>query len=301
MSNGNDENPQNPRLTIVEATPDNSKPADTSIGPRADFETRFGEEAARKQQGPLNSQQQFFENVVQTTPGSLLLQGQSGEYFGTPPVLSPSMLHRKIWVRRSGASATLVQISEDDLVDDARDKVLRKYANSLGKTFDSPDVTLRIIPREGAQSKHGNTERSLGPEESIARTLDAYYPGGQNVDDALIIDIPHRRTPRHSPRIYSDTRPAENAADYFSVMPVALNHSPHLPSSISVAGSTGSGQQIHAMSVLNTGHVPPLPSPGASGRPVRHGSHRPKIGRTSTSSPTILPPTAAHQGTTDSS
>ena len=293
LSYGNDERPENPRLTVVEATPDHiTNKSGTSIDPEANLElVSSGENpTARKQPLALESQQAFLRNVVDTNEEPPRQPGPQ-DYFGTTSVTSPSMLHRKIWVKRSGASATLVQINEDDLVDDARDRVLRKYANSLGRTFDSPDVVLRIIPRDNR-----NAERSLGPEESITRTLDTYFPGGQTVDEALVIDVPYRRTPRPSPRIYSENRPPENGADYFPVMPVALNHSPHLPSTVSVTGSTGSGQQIHSMSVLSTGHVPPLPSPGATSRTTRHGGHRPKFGRTNTSSPTILTTTAPHPG-----
>ncbi|KAI8292901.1 hypothetical protein K4K59_006078 [Colletotrichum sp. SAR11_240] len=108
--------------------------------------------------------------------------------------INGNMVTRKVWVRRPGASPTLITINEDDLVDDVRDMILRKYANSLGRHFDSPDLTLRICPREQRQ------DRLLGPEEPMGRTLDAYFPGGQTVDEALVIDIPSRRTPRPSPR-----------------------------------------------------------------------------------------------------
>ncbi|KKY38924.1 putative response regulator mcs4 [Diaporthe ampelina] len=96
--------------------------------------------------------------------------------------ISGNMVMRKIWVKRPGASATLVTINEDDLVDDVREMILRKYANSLGRQFDAPDLTLRIRPNGNQQ------ERMLGPEEPMSRTLDAYFPSGQTVDDALIID-----------------------------------------------------------------------------------------------------------------
>ena len=84
---------------------------------------------------------------------------------------------------RPGASPTLVQINEDDLVDDVRDMILKKYANSLGRSFDSPDVTLKIVSREHSHRHHGGSgtggapapnERPLGPEEHMTRTLDAY-------------------------------------------------------------------------------------------------------------------------------
>ncbi|KAK4117671.1 hypothetical protein N656DRAFT_744193 [Canariomyces notabilis] len=202
--------------------------------------------------------------------------------------ISANMVTRKIWVKRPGGSPTLVSISEEDLVDDVRDLILRKYANSLGRQFDPPDVTLRIIPRE-QQMK----ERALGPEEPIARTLDAYFPGGQTVDEALIIDVPHRRTPRASPRSgpphaqhatsagYEDALAVDSSTDYFGPGAVA-----HIP--VTIAG-TGSGGTPHAISVLNTGQVPQIPSPGGTrSRGYRERPDRPRLGRQHTSSPTIL-------------
>ena len=209
------------------------------------------------------------------------------------------MQHRKIWVKRAGGSATLVTINEEDLVDDVRDMILKKYANSLGRNFDAPDVTLRILSREHPH-RHAHSERILGPEEPIARTLDAYYPGGQTVDEALIIDVPQRRTPRHSPRVSlpyyqlpEETRPGESGGDYFPPMPLGGGApSPHLQSNIGGSQSGSHHSSIHSISILNTGQVPPLPSPGS--RTVRH-AHRPKYGRTHTSSPTVINPTPGPQ------
>lgn len=149
--------------------------------------------------------------------------------------LSPSMVNRKIWVKRPGASATLVTVLEDHLVDDVRDMILRKYANTLGRSFDSPDVSLRVVPRENRQ------ERTLGPEEPICQVLDGYFPGGQTVDEALVIDVPLRRTPKPSPqpvpvsRYYQEEerRPPEAASEYFPPMPVPTVPSPHLPGMMS--------------------------------------------------------------------
>lgn len=209
------------------------------------------------------------------------------DYFTTngPSTISANMVSRKIWVKRPGASATLVTIHEDDLVDDVREMILKKYANSLGRSFDAPDVILRIVPREPQRQ-----ERVLGPEEEMGRTLDAYFPGGQTVDEALIIDVPHKRTPKPSPQpqrtFYDEIRPTEAGTEYFPPMPVPAGNSPHLPG---VPPPNGHHVVLpqHSMSVISTGQVPPLPSPGGTGR--RHGGHRrPAIGRTHTSSPTAL-------------
>ncbi|KAL1656160.1 Two-component response regulator SSK1p [Didymella pomorum] len=204
------------------------------------------------------------------------------DYFGgVQPAISAGMLHRKIWVKRPNASATLVQIGEDDLVDDVRDMILRKYANSLGRSFDSPDVTLRIVPRDAGQGQ----ERTLGPEEDMCRTLDAYFPGGQTVHEALIIDVPVRRTPKPSPRVplyYAHHDDAQHAqTEYFPPMPViqpspaAIQHGPpHAPHSIAV--------------LTNGGQIAPLPSPGGAAQRRVHHSARPRMGRTHTASPTTM-------------
>ncbi|KAF7551430.1 hypothetical protein G7Z17_g5000 [Cylindrodendrum hubeiense] len=197
------------------------------------------------------------------------------------------MVTRKIWVKRPHASPTLVTINEDDLVDDVRDMILRKYANSLGRTFDSPDLNIRIFPRD--QHK----DRLLGPEEPMGRTLDAYFPGGQTVDEALIIDIP-RRAPKASPRPVAhaanaygadDPRPSEAGEGYFP--PVEVRASPHLPVAVPVHGNQ---QAPHSIAVLGTGQLPPIPSPGGgrTSRTYRERPERPRLGRTHTSSPTIL-------------
>jgi osomolarity two-component system response regulator SSK1 len=195
-----------------------------------------------------------------------------------------AMAKRKVWVKRLGSSPTQVSFGTDDLVDDVRDVILRKYANSLGRSFDSPDVTLKIIARDSGNNNTSN-ERTLGPDEHMGNTLDAAYPSGQTIEDALIIDVPKRRTPRPSPMvghhmpyyITEELRPEEGAGEYFPPMPAVqsprLNHITH------------ASNPHHAMTILTTGQLPPLPSP--SSRPHRHHG-RPKYGRQHTSSPTIL-------------
>lgn len=239
----------------------------------------------------------------QSTLIQSLLRGTQAEDPSTPNVgdqllpISDTMVTRKIWVKRPGASATLVTINEDDLVDDVREMILRKYANSLGRQFDAPDLTLRIRPNGNQQ------ERMLGPEEPMSRTLDAYFPSGQTIDDALVIDTPLRRTPRASPRVgpphaphiqyyVEDPRPPETAGDYFGPGAVSA-----LPVTVT-APSAGSGHS-HAISVLSTGQVPQIPSPGGRrARDYRERPERPRLGRQHTSSPTLinLASGAAHQG-----
>jgi osomolarity two-component system response regulator SSK1 len=212
------------------------------------------------------------------------------------------MLTRKVWVKRPNASPTMVTVREDDLVDDVRDLVMRKYGNSLGRNYDSPDLVLRIVSRP---DENGNraAERMLSPDEDVCRTLDSYYAGGQTAEEALLIDTPPRRTPRPSPRIYhgasyaalDDYRPAENGTDYFPQMP-AVQLPPNVP------GKPPGQQTLHpepprSIAVLNTGQIPVLPSPGSVRRHRDPRELRPKFNRQHTSSPTIMthnpPPTSS--------
>ena len=211
-----------------------------------------------------------------------LLSLQAGDEISTA-------MQRKIWVKRPGASATRVVVDEDDLVDNVRDAILHKYANSLGRSIDSPDISLKIVSREPGNNAV-KSERALGPEESISQTLDTYYPGGQEIDEALVIDLPQRRTPRPSPLVdshhvpyyISEVRPGEGAREYFP--PMAAMPSPHLATHLSHSADPRH-PSVHSIAVLSTGQVAPLPSPGAHST---RRSARPRMGRQHTSSPTIL-------------
>ncbi|KAL2868184.1 response regulator [Aspergillus lucknowensis] len=193
---------------------------------------------------------------------------------------------RKIWVKRPGGSATLLPTSEDALVDELRDQVVTKYANSLGKTFDAPDIIIRIAAREGF-TRQSTPDRILNPEEPLIPVLDSYYPGGQTVEEALVIEIPQRRTPKPSPRhnvYYTHSEPGEHG-DYFPLMPANVNmatppaHQSHMSNS---ASSTGT-HPAPSISILTTGMAPTLPSPGGRSR-----HRRPPLTRHSTTSPTVV-------------
>lgn len=239
-----------------------------------------------RQQSILPKQQSQFIKTLLETDLPPLNRADHLDFFkqNGPSTISAKMVNRKIWVKRPQASATLVQINEDDLVDDVRDMILKRYANSLGRNFDAPDVTLRIAPRDQRQ------ERQLGPEEPMSRTIDACFPGGQTVEEALIIDVPLKRTPKPSPRgqpIYTytdDLRPVEAGTEYFPPMPIHSQPSPRLPVALPVNGVHHPALTQHAMSVLTTGHVPNLPSPGSA----RNRYQRPRTVRQHTSSPTVL-------------
>ena len=207
---------------------------------------------------------------------------------------------RKVWVKRPNASATRVEVNGDDLVDNLRDVILLKYANSLGRTIDSPDIILKIVTRDQLNTSNTSTERVLGPEEPVSQTLDEQYPGGQSIEDALIIElVKSRSTPRPSPRPGNhqmsfnggyfipqmQQRPDDAAPDYFG--PVQLS-SPQMI-------QTQNGP-MPSMAILAAGQVAPLPSPGAGGGQRRQRVGRPNYPRQHTSSPTVMNSSQANSG-----
>lgn len=290
-----------PKLALEAPTPTlkgRSGKATKEEGPPADDKCHLAEADARTNRPGILHRGQSIIDKSQSHLIADLLKSESPELLPAnpaslePPPMSAKMQRKKIWVKRPGSSATQVMINEEDLVDDVRDMILKKYANSLGRSFDSPDVTLRIIFRHPS-GRHSQTERTLGPEEAVSKTLEMYYPGGQAVEEALIIDVPSKRTPKHSPHLAmpyyltEDVRPRENGTDYFPPMPPPGQRSPHLPTNISVTSAQGNPHPVpHSISVLTSGHIPNLPSPG--GRMPRHSQGRPKYGRQHTSSPTII-------------
>ncbi|KAL4943415.1 hypothetical protein BDV06DRAFT_234715 [Aspergillus oleicola] len=227
----------------------------------------------------------FLETPGLPTQGLGAQPGPQGLGNSQIPTMSSGTGLRKIWVKRPGGSATLLPTSEDALVDELRDMVVRKYANSLGKTFDAPDIIIRISTREG--SRLPTPDRILSPEEPLWSVVDSYYPGGQTVTEALVIEIPQRRTPKPSPRhnvYFTHSEPGEHG-DYFPLMPANINvpTPPTQQTQQTHSATSGSTHPAPSISVLTTGHAPPLPSP--SGR-SRH--RRPPIARHTTHSPTLL-------------
>lgn len=284
-----------PTLILQEATPpttDTDLPTRQVLG-RSPLSIDPAFDSRRPQSADISVQDSIARRSSNASPKHVSRRPSIVDSANATLIQQKVKMPRKIWVKRPGASATLVQVREDDLVDDVRDMILRKYANSLGRTFDAPDMTLRIVAR--SEIVAARTERTLGPEEEICRTIDLAYPGGQTVEEALVIDVPIKRTPKPSPRAHQqggyhpmdDYRPVESGTDYFPPMPAlqpmlsgtaVTNFANHQPA---VAGQ----DHQRSMAVLTTGQLPPLPSPGSN---RRYREHRPKFGRQHTSSPTIV-------------
>ncbi|KAK6345407.1 ssk1 response regulator receiver [Orbilia javanica] len=212
---------------------------------------------------------------------------------------------RKVWVKRPGGSPTQVIVTEDDFVDTVRDLCLRKYANALGRQYDSPDLMIRISPPLKPQSARArqiggiqtHTDRILNPDEVLCQLLDDYYPNGQTSEDALIVEVPQpqrSRTPRPSPGPHSMSYaygqtvhdlqlPGE---DYFTPVGTMVPSMPH-----SQSGTVRSAHNLPANPSSLSNYIansPPPSSPGHRGLkrpgPVRMTTGSP-VGSTTSSAP----------------
>ncbi|KAL1896259.1 Two-component response regulator SSK1p [Ceratocystis pirilliformis] len=148
----------------------------------------------------------------------------------TYQTMGPSHAVHKVWVKKAESTATQVVVGEDDLVDSVRDVILRKFANSLGRHFDSADITLCL------QERKTNKMRKLGPEEPLWDVIQAAYPNGQLVNEALVIGDISNRMNKASPRYVQ--QPNENSEGYF---PPAHSGPIISPGSLSVHGASPNG------------------------------------------------------------
>lgn len=262
--------------TVVETPPEDYRPSPSFFPAPASKRPSL---AVRRQSLLPATHQHLISGLLEQ---SLFFPSQGDPGSSRTPIAAANMVHRRIWVKRPGGSATLVPCLEDAVVDELRDQVISKYGNSLGRTFDSPDIVIRIVARESA-NRLTTPERLLSPEESLSSVLDSYYPGGQTIQEALLIEAPTRRTPKPSPRHtgYHHHHPSEPGehGEYFPLMPANAK----VPTPPTHASSSG-GNNAPSISILSTGVPPPLGSPGSRARQHR----RPVLQRHTTNSPTML-------------
>jgi len=100
-----------------------------SPSPTASTSTRPSE--LQRQQSLLAPQEVSLINTLLETHLPPQEEHHGPTSHGSSPVTT-NMARRKIWVKRPGASATLVTIQEDDLVDDVRDMILKKIRQLAG-------------------------------------------------------------------------------------------------------------------------------------------------------------------------
>jgi osomolarity two-component system response regulator SSK1 len=160
---------------------------------------------------------------------------------------------------------------ENAVVDELRDQVIRKYANSLGRKFDSPDIVTTITPRQGL-NRQAQQERLLNPDEKLSSVLDTYYPGGQTIEEALVIDVPTRYNPSPSSRYTFYSHGNSESGQHGDSFPLMLR-SENAPVPPPRPPSPLAGADPPSRSISTTDVVPSLPSPGSLG--PQHTSNSP--------------------------
>ncbi|ORY85089.1 hypothetical protein BCR37DRAFT_355999 [Protomyces lactucae-debilis] len=113
---------------------------------------------------------------------------------------------RRLWVKRgvNGTPAS-IQLQGDDLVDDLKDAVFRKYPVALARSYDAPDVSICVaLP---SSTKPNITEtKALAVDTSVDLVVKTYFPSGQRVEDALVIQVPSNSQAHASPYVSGPMR-----------------------------------------------------------------------------------------------
>lgn len=158
---------------------------------------------------------------------------------------------RRVWVRRSTGSATLVSCSDDALVDELRDMLVLKFANSLRRVFDPPDIVVTITPR-GNSNLQTFRERLLGPDEVLSSVLDEYYPGGQTIEEALITNASMFRIAELSMRRPDCCHRCMGPMDYSFYLS-------EMPTLVIGMSTLEAAAKSSSSSILITEEAPPMP------------------------------------------
>lgn len=174
------------------------------------------------------------------------------------------MARRRVWVKRSTGSATLVSCLEDTIVDELRDQVISKFANSLGRRFDSPDIRIAITPRD-CSDVQAYPERLLGPEEVLSSVLNVYYPGGQTIKEALVVNAPVIWTAKPSPH-HSICNHRHSESGEYGVYYPQIPRDKNAPGPHDTGVLTSEAGPNPSMSSVLTVDDSPLPSPVTSGK-----------------------------------
>ena len=122
-----------------------------------------------------------------------------------PSPIKQSTGPKRVWVKRPNATATTVFISENDIVDDFKGLILRKYPTTLARACDPADLVIKCpIPKRNSTIILSNAdhlgkanlnelsefdELILQPDESIYRIVEQHFPTGMAMKDAFIIDF----------------------------------------------------------------------------------------------------------------
>lgn len=121
---------------------------------------------------------------------------------------------RRVWVRKPNSTPTTIIVYQDQIVDDLKQLIMSKYPNSLGRSCDPADITIRIdIPKSMPTKKATGWNRPgsiismspdnlksprspsislsskvLEPDELLWNILDTHFPQGMTMNESFIIE-----------------------------------------------------------------------------------------------------------------
>ncbi|KAI5957044.1 MgSsk1 [Candida margitis] len=106
---------------------------------------------------------------------------------------------RRIWVKKPHGTPTTILAQKDDLVDDLKSQIIQKYPNSIGRSDDAANLTLKLVASDVAtpdSSSEVQLERNgpidddieLEPDQNAWQVLDVHFPQGMGMKDAIIIE-----------------------------------------------------------------------------------------------------------------
>ncbi|BFZ53485.1 Two-component response regulator SSK1p [Savitreella phatthalungensis] len=169
----------------------------------------------------------------------------------------------RLWIKRgTNGTPASIQLRESDLIDDVKDAVFRKYPVALARNFDSPDVSICVV--KPGQTKGSSIEaRVLAVDDEIGKVVASHFPGGQRVEDALVIQVPNTAA-RASPFLAPGARNSPLAGQ-LALMSGDMRDFEYFPPTPNMAGTAGSTNGISVDVSSANAQAAGLPSAGSTG------------------------------------
>jgi len=137
--------------------------------------------------------------------------------------------NKRVWVRLAHGNPTTIVVHQNDIVDDLKSAIVAKYPNTIGRTYDSADLVIKL----GLSSRSsGNSAAAKKPslsvspdrkspisaqfhvpistryitlesDQNVYAIIDTHFPNGMTINDALLIELPlsHQQSDQQSPTV----------------------------------------------------------------------------------------------------
>lgn len=131
-----------------------------------------------------------------------------------------SVPQKRVWIKRDtvgavGSTPTTVHVSQNDIVDDLKSRILEKYPTTLAREVDPADL---VISRSNVV---------LSPEENVFSILDRFFPEGavMSVNDAFLVSV----GPRPQLELLQLQQQRQHQSRVESPRPASINEEQHQP------------------------------------------------------------------------